>query len=173
MTASLTPADLWRGHFTISSVIETVVHVVGDGVQAASEWVLYGGDGDEMVSERTLRRWRDLTRSRLIGSALAWLGPFLGVTWSGRLEEADQLSALLDHLTPEIFLRFRARFGRAVLDKSPPHRPAPQSLSRRVPGRLALAPPHDPPSKLLPRGQWCNRTGRGPPARNQPTEENR
>lgn len=167
------PADLWRGHFTVSSVIETVVHVTGDGLLAASEWVLYGGDGDELVSERTLRRWRDSTRSRLIGSALAWLGPRLGVTWSGRLHEADQLSTLLDHLTPEILLRFRARFGRAVLDTSPSHRPAARTLARRVPGRLAVAPPHDPPSKLLPRGQWCNRTGRGPPVRNQPTEENR
>ena len=95
-TTSLTPADLWRGHFTVSSVIETVVHVTGDGLLAASEWVLYGGDGDELVSERTLRRWRDSTRSRLIGSALAWLGPRLGVTWSGRLHETDQLSTLLD-----------------------------------------------------------------------------
>jgi hypothetical protein len=166
------PADLWRGRFTVSSVIETVLHVVDDGLLAAQEWVLYGGDGDELVSERTLRRWRDLTRSRLIGSALAWLGPSLGLTWSGRLQEADQLSTLLEHLTPEILLSFRARFGRAVVDKSPARPPAPQTLTRRVPGRLAVAPPHNPPSKLLPRGQWSYRTGRGPPVRYQPKEEN-
>ena len=74
-TGSLVPGELWRGRFTVSSVIEAVVRVQRDGVEAANEWTLYAGTGEEVVSERTLRRWRELVRTRLGGSALSSLGP--------------------------------------------------------------------------------------------------
>ena len=33
-TTSLMPAELWRGRATVSSVLETVVHVLRDGIEA-------------------------------------------------------------------------------------------------------------------------------------------
>ncbi len=82
-TRSVMPADLWRGRFTVSSVLETVVHILRDGVGEAIEWTSCAGCGEELVSERTLRRWKKFTAARLIGSALAWLGPKLRFRWSG------------------------------------------------------------------------------------------
>ncbi|MCK4303165.1 MAG: hypothetical protein KAY24_02910 [Candidatus Eisenbacteria sp.] len=164
-TRSVMPADLWRGRFTVSSVLETVVHVLRDGVGEAIEWTSYAGCGEELVSERTLRRWKKLTATRLIGSALAWLGPKLRFRWSGKDTAADQLERLLDKLTDPIYIAFRAVTGYAVID-----RPTvtgelvrPRSSTRPVPGRLPEAPPPDPPSKLRPRGAWWPRTRRGPP----------
>ena len=81
-TASLFPAEVWRGRFTVSSVLEAVVQVHRDGIEAAGEWALYAGTGDEMVSDRTLRRWCEMVRTRLIGSAFSWLGPQLDLSWS-------------------------------------------------------------------------------------------
>ena len=53
----------------------------------------------------------------VVGSAWAWLGPRLGVSWSDRADAAEQLDDLLDHLTGRVLLAFRAATGRAVLDK--------------------------------------------------------
>jgi hypothetical protein len=164
-TASCPPAELWRGRSTVSSVIETVAHLESDGLAAAREWVMYGDRDDEPVSDRTLRRWRDLVRSRLIGSALAWLGPRLGITWSDARNTAGQLEILLDRLTPEVLVTFRAATGRSVLDTGAPRPRPPRSPSPPIPGHLAPAPPPDPPRVLLPRGARLRRTGRDPPRR--------
>lgn len=164
-TQSVMPADLWRGRFTVSSVLETVVHVLRDGLDEAIEWTSLAGSGEELVSERTLRRWRDLTRSRLIGSALSWLGSKLHFHWSEKKYPADQLERLLDNLTGPICLAFRAQAGHAVIDQpSAIHdAPRPRSGARPVPGRLAEAASPNPPSPLRPRGAWWPRTHRGPP----------
>ena len=124
-TASLTPSDLWRGRSTVSSVLETVVHVLRDGIEQAHEWTLFGGTGESVVSRRTLRRWTDLVRTRLIGSAWAWLGPRLGLSWSDQADEAEQLDGVLDHLAGSVLLGFRAVTGCAVLDK--PTAPVPRA----------------------------------------------
>ena len=39
-TRSLPPGELWRGRATVSSVLETVVRVLRDGVEMAYEWTL-------------------------------------------------------------------------------------------------------------------------------------
>jgi hypothetical protein len=153
-TVSLVPAQLWRGRCTISSVLETVVRVHRDGIEATSEWALYAGTGEEMVSERSLRRWRDLIRTRLFGSAFSWLGPKLGLAWSGKESAGDQLEALLDRLNDTILLGFRALTGRALLDKAPDSSLPTCSSAPRVPGRLVPDPPHTPPSSRRPRGSW-------------------
>jgi hypothetical protein len=164
-TASCQPAELWRGRSTVSSVIEAVSHLERDGLAAAREWLMYGSRDDEPVSDRTLRRWQDLVHSRLIGAALGWLGPRLGVTWSEARDPAEQLDNLLEHLTPEVLVAFRALTGHSVLDTAT-HRARPaRSSSRPVPGRLAPAPPPDPPSVVLPRGARLLRAGRDPPRR--------
>lgn len=163
-TASLMPSDLWRGRSTVGSVLETVVHVLRNGIEQAHEWTLFAGTGESVVSRRTLRRWSDLVSTRLIGSAWAWLGPRLGLSWSDQAETAEQLDRVLDHLSGPVLLGFRAVTGYAVLDK--PTAPAPRApcATRPVAGRLAPDPPHDPPSSLRPRGSWWPRhRRRGPP----------
>lgn len=165
-TASLTPADLWRGRTTLSSVVETVVHVLGDGINGAGEWTGYGTSDAQAVPERTLGRWRDLVFSRLIGSALTVLGPRIGFHWSGSGNQATQLELLLCLLSLPVLLAFRAETGHSVLDKPSPPAAGSRSATRPVAGRLAPAPPHDPPSSLRPRGLWSPRNRRGPPRRN-------
>jgi hypothetical protein len=163
-TASLMPSDLWRGRSTVGSVLETVVHVLRDGIEHAHGWTQFAGQGESVVSRRTLRRWTDLVRSRLVGSAWAWLGPRLGLTWSDQADAAGQLDRVLDHLARSVLLAFRAATGRAVLDK--PTKPSPRTpcTTRRVAGRLAPHPPHDRSSPLRPRGSWWSRhRRRGPP----------
>jgi hypothetical protein len=164
-TGSILPADLWRGRSTVGSVLQTVVHVLREGVGPALEWAAYAGTGEEPVSERSLRRWKTITQKRLIGSALSWLTPKLDWVWSDTQDQADQLEHLLDDLSGPLQLAFRGASGYAVLDRPNVHRDdrSPRSRARPLPGRLAEAPPQNPPSKLLPRGTWWPRTGRGPP----------
>ncbi len=169
-TGSLMPAEIWRGRFTVSSVIEAVVRVHRDGLEAACEWTLYAGTGEEVVSERSLRRWRDLVRTRLVGSAFSSLGPQLGLTWSDASDPALQLEALLEKLSVTTLLDFRALTGHAVLDKPSGIPSPPRSTARRVPGRLAPASPPTTPSSRRPRGAWLHHTSRGPP-RSDPEEE--
>jgi hypothetical protein len=165
-TASLVPAEVWRGRFTISSVIEAVVRVHRDGVEAAGEWAMLGGTGEEMVSDRTLRRWREVVRTRLIGSAFSWLGPQLGLSWSGHTPVATQLEKLLDQVTEPVLAGFRALTGRAVLDKPSANPPFPaRSTARRVSGRLAPAPPPITPSPIRRRGAWSRLRRRETPRR--------
>jgi hypothetical protein len=160
----LIPGSLWRGRSTLDSVLETVVRVLRDGIEQAHEWTLFAGTGEPVVSRRTLRRWTGLVRSRMIGSAWAWLGPRLGQSWSDQVDAAEQLDRVLDSLAGTLLLAFRAATGRAVLDK--PTAPSPQTpcITRRVAGRLAPHPPHDRSSSLRPRGSWWPRhRRRGPP----------
>lgn len=163
-TVSLLPSELWRGRSTVSSVLETVVRVLRDGVETAHEWTLYAGSGESVVSRRTLRRWTGLIETRLVGSALAWLGPRLGLCWFDRVDVAGQLRTVLDRLGGVLLLKFRAATGHAVLDKPlTPTKPSP-TTSRRVTGDQVLTPPHDSSSSLRPRGSWCRRhRGRSPP----------
>jgi hypothetical protein len=164
-TPSLMPAELWRGRSTLTSVVETVVHVFRDGVETAHEWTGFAGTGETVVSRRTLRRWRELVRTRLIGSALSLLGPRLGLHGSDSTPPADLLDALLDRLTSPMLLAFRAAIGRAALDRHSEPRvdAAARSAARRVAGRQAPTPPHDPPPARRPRGAWSPSNRRGPP----------
>jgi hypothetical protein len=162
-TVSLTPGSLWRGRSTLGSVLETVVHVLREGVEQAHEWTLFAGTGEPVVSRRTLRRWADLVRSRLVGSTWAWLGPRLGLSWSDRADAAEQVDRVLDHLAGPLLLAFRAATGRAVLDK--PITPSPRAPcpARRVAGRLTPHPPQDSSSSLRSRGSWLPRNRRRAP----------
>ena len=163
-TVSLTPAGLWRGRSTLGSVLETVARVCRDGIERAWEWTLYAGTGESVVSRRTLQRWTQWVDTRMVGSAWAWLGPWLGMSWSNRADAADQLDNVLDRLTDTGLLAFRAATGRAVLDKPTARPPQTPCTTRRVAGRLAPRPPQDSSSSLRPRGSWWPRhRRRGPP----------
>jgi len=160
-TASLVPAELWRGRFTISSVLETVVHVLGDGIAAACEWTAQASvDGAEIVSPRTLQRWRALVRQRVVGAALAWLLPATGASWSATHPEAPQLEAVMGRITGSLLATFRATFGRALLDR------AARSRTRREAARRTRAAPHDPSRPASPNPPPCRRT-RGDPLRGE------
>lgn len=170
-TVSLVPAEVWRGRFTISSVIEAVVRVHRDGVAAAGEWALYGGTGDEMVSERTLRRWREVVATRLVGSAFSWLGPRLDLSWSDHAPVATQLDRLLDRITGPVLADFRAVTGGAVLDRPCARPPAAAgSAARRIPGRPAPPAPPIAPLPTRRRGAWSRPPSREPP-RPDPEQE--
>jgi hypothetical protein len=167
-TASLPPAELWRGRFTLTSVLETAVHIFRDGVETAYDWTWQAGRDGSPVSQRTLRRWREAIRSRVIGAAWAWLGPRTGLSWSGTQPEAPQLEALIETLTPTLLLSFRSQFGRALVDPAivKSTSPSPRCPSRPIPGRRTRTSSHDPPCPRRPRGAWSSRrTRRSPPER--------
>src|SRR6266851_6794368 len=90
-TASLMPAELWRGQFTVTSVVETGVHILPDGVAAAYDWCWDAGPDGSPVSLPTLARWRTLIRQRLLCAALPALNPQLGWSSSDCLSEASRL----------------------------------------------------------------------------------
>jgi len=170
-TRSLLPAELWRGRFTVSSVLETTSRVLRDGVEAAYDWTWAAGRGEQVVSQRTLGRWREVVRKRLVGSALAWLGPHLGFAWSDVQDAATQLDTLLDPMTGTVLSAFRAAFGHAVLDKPKRASSPTRSIRRRIPGRLAPTSPHKTPSPIRPRGAWSRHRRRGPPSADPNQEE--
>lgn len=170
-TASLMPAVLWRGRFVVDSVVETVVHVLRDGTEAAYDWTWAGGTGEAVVSRRTLGRWCDLVRTRLIGSALVWLGPRLSIVWSSTADTASQLESFLDQLTEPVLVGFRAATGRAVLDKPTPKRDPSRSRARRILGRHDSISSPNPPSEWQRRGAWSRSRPRDPPAAVIPEDE--
>ena len=167
-TASLSPAELWRGRFTLTSVLETGVHIFRDGVEVTYDWTWQAGRDGSPVSRRTLRRWREAIRSRVIGAAWAWIAPQTGLSWSDTQPEAPQLEALLEKLTPAILLFFRSQFGRALIDPAIVNSRTPLSdcVARPIPGRPARTSSHDPPCPRRPRGTWSSSRSRtSPPGR--------
>jgi len=170
-TGSLVPAEVWRGRFTISSVIEAVVRVHRDGIEAACEWASYAGTGEDVVADSTLQRWRRQVDRRLVGSAWSHIGPKLGLPWSDSLNAASQLEALVEKLTGSLLLGFRALTGRSILDKAPLSRPPTRSSARRILEFRSSAPPPKTPSSRRPRGSWSRRTSRGPPPLDLKEEE--
>ena len=159
-TASLVPAELWRGRFTISSVLETVVHVLRDGIETACEWTGHAGHGEELVSPRTLQRWRALVRQRVVGAALALVLPATGASWSETRPEAPQLEVVMGSLTGSLLAAFRATFGCGLLD-------AARSRARREVARRARPVSHDPSRAASAQTTSCAPRVRGsPPERN-------
>ncbi len=161
-TQSLWPAEVWRGKATLTSVVEAVVHVAREGIEAAWEWSRAATDqGREITSRRTLRRWKAAVERRLIPSATSWLRE---VEWPGS-SPAEQLEQLLEELSADHLLSFRAATGRAMLDKTARHdeSPAADRATRPVPGRLDPSAPHETPRPRRPRGSWSARSARGSP----------
>ena len=147
-----------------------ISRVLRDGIEAADRWTWFAGSGEQVVSRRTLERWRALVRKRLVGSAFAWLGPRLHLSWSDTESPASHLETLLERVTGAVLVTFRATLSHAVLDK--PRRPVSRAHStrRRVPGRLAPTPPQNVPPPPRPRGARWRSRGRGPPPA-EPEEE--
>jgi len=144
-------------------VLETVARVHRDGIERAWEWTLFAGTGESVVSRRTLQRWTRWVGTRLVGSAWAWLGPRLGLSWSDQHDVADQLESVLDRLAGTLLLAFRAATSRALLDKPTMRSQQTPCTTRRVAGRLDPRPPQDSSSPLRPRGSWWPRHRRRAP----------
>lgn len=170
-TVSLMPGGLWRGRCAVDSVLKTVVRLFRDGLEAAYDWTWTVGRGEEMVSQRTLGRWRDIVERRLIGSAFAWLGPELSITWSSTGDPASQLESLLAQLMDPVLVRFRAATGRAVLDKAPAHRTPARTRARRLQAGHAPSSSPNPPSEWRRRGAWSRPRRRDPPAAGIPEDK--
>ena len=174
-TRSLQPAAVWRGRTTVHSVLEAARRARADSVDAALVWATdRDAEGEEPVSERTLRRWSGVLETRLLGDLAHWIAGRLGnptlATAPARLLEGAIGLAATD------LLAFRARFGRALIDSVTRPSSPPRSSSRRIPGHHVEAPPPDPPSSYRPRGRWsprAGREGRGPPVSDSTEEEPR
>ena len=141
-TGTLPHAELWRGRFTVSSVLETTGHVLADGVNEALEWTMYAGGGEQLVSERTLRRWVKRVETRL-----APLSHYLGLA-----APPEEPMRLLDRIEPEDLLCFRRLAGYGLLDKPATDPKTSHTTVRPRPSHLRPSPPPDPPSRYLPRG---------------------
>lgn len=172
-TRTLQPAALWRGRTTVSSVLEAGRRIRADGVDATLAWATdRNREGEEPVSERTLRRWNRMLETRLLGDPAHWIAGRLGAPTLAAAP-AQLLKGVVD-LTAADLLALRARFGRALIDSVRRSPCAPRSSSRRIPGRHTEASPPDPPSSYRPRGRWsprAGREGRGPPAQDPSEEE--
>lgn len=157
-TKSLFPAELWRGRATVTSTLETAFIAIKDGLDEAMQWAMAGGDGDELVSERTVRRWKKRTMDRVpIASAALNFPSVPGQPSAAKLEN------FLTHLHPHHLLALRRQWGFSILDipglQKPPH-----STSCPKPVFQNQRPAHNPPSEYLPRGtkSCLYRRGRPP-----------
>lgn len=156
-TKSLMPAELWRGRATVTSVLATVATAATGGVEHALEWAMQSGDGDETVSERTVRRWLRRVKDRVPVATAA-----LDFPLATDLSRAGKLASFLAHLHPRHLLRLRRQWGHSLLDLPSAPRP-PCTATRPKPGHQNPSSPHDPPSRYLPRGARCRARRRGRP----------
>jgi len=160
-TKTISPAELWRGHCTVTSVLETVSLAVGNGVGRAIQWAMENGDGEETASERTVRRWVKRVGNRLPVAAKA----LDLVSEATSALTASGFENFLTRLFPRHLLQLRRQWGYSLLDLVPPD---PIKLAHCVsypkPVFEHPRPPHDPPPKYLPRGtrSWLIHRGRSP-----------
>lgn len=151
------PAELWRGRATVTSVLTTVVHAVEGGIEAALEWAMQSGDGDETVSERTVRRWLKRADDRVPVAAATLVFPS-----AVGLSPAAKLDTFLTRLRPRHLLQLRRQWDYSLLDVPAPSQP-PHTATRPKPGCQHPSVPHNPPSKYLPRGTRSRLAHRGRP----------
>ncbi len=156
-TKSLHPAELWRGKATITSTLEVSSIAAKDGLDEALQWVILSGGGDEVISERTLRRWLKRTLDRVsIASAILSFFPLTNEPASEKLEN------FLTQLHCRDLLTLRRHWGFSFLDLPPPEKPT-NTIKCPKPGFHNPRPAQNPPSEILPRGTKCFPYRRGPP----------
>ena len=154
-TKSLFPAELWRGRSTVSSVLEVVSNAIDGGVEQALQWAMAAGDGDEPVSERSIRRWVKRSGDRVpVASAT------LNFPADGGQPAAEKFENFLTRLHPGHLLELRQRWGYSLLDVPGPQKP-PRSTTCPKPVFPDPLPPHEVPSEYLPRGTRLRRSRRG------------
>ena len=157
-TKSLFPAELWRGRATVSSVLESVSDAIDGGIESALQHAVDAADGDEPISERTLRRWikRATARVPVVASAMDF-------SLDDHQHPAAKLESFLRRLHLDHLLDLRRRWGFAILDTPWPEKSAHKTTSIK-PGFPDPRPPQSPPSAYLHRGARSRlaRRGRSP-----------
>lgn len=142
-TVALIPTVLWRGRGTVGFVVQAVTLVREVGLEAA--WERLRAAGPWSPARSTLGRWCRRARAGLAVAAAVLARPL-------ELSELAGGSLLLD---------LRRATGRGVLDRAIP--PPARCPARRIPGRLAPAPPPATGGPRLPRGARSRSRPRGPP----------
>ncbi len=156
-TKSLHPAELWSGKATITSTLEVSSIAAKNGIDVALQWVTMSGDGDEVISERTLRRWlkRTVDRVPIASAALKFSTPTCGST-------AEKLENFLLRLHCRDLLTLGSQWGFSLLDVPPLEKPTNTPMCPK-PVFQNPRPAQNPPSEILPRGTKSILHRRGPP----------
>lgn len=157
-TKSLHPADLWRGKATITSTLEVSSIAAQGGLEEAMQWVSLSADGDEAISERTVRRWlkRSIERISLATPGLnfsAWAHESVG----------EKFENFLTQLHSGDLLTLRRHWGLSLLDVRPFEKPT-NTVKIPKPVFQNPCPAQNPPSCYLPRGTKSSLHRRGPPS---------
>lgn len=156
-TISLFPAELWRGKTTITSALEFVSIALKEGVVSALQWAADCNDGDEVISERTLRRLVKRCSLRIsVASQILNFSKSTAKTLAGKLED------FLFQLHGQDLVSLRIQWGFSILD-IPRSVKAPDCSSSPLRGFDQPHPPQNPPSEILPRGTWSLPYRRGRP----------
>ncbi len=157
-TKSLHPAEIWRGKATITSTLEVSSIAAKDGLDEALQWVTMSGDGDEVISERTLRRClkRTVDRVSIASVALNFSTPTCG-------SAAEKLENFLTQLHRCDLLTLRRQWGFSLLDV-PPSEKHTNTAKCPKPGFQNPRPAQNLPSEILPRGTKSILHRRGPPS---------
>ncbi len=157
-TKSLHPAELWRGKAIVSSVLEASSIVLAGGLSEALQWATLKGNGEEPVSERTLRRWvkRISDHFPIAATALSLSLPTCGSV-------AEKFENFLTQLHRRDLLTLRCRWDFSLLDAPPPEKPTSTTKCPK-PVFQNPSPPQNAPSEYLPRGTKFFRHRRGPPS---------
>ncbi len=157
-TKSLHPAELWRGKATITSTLEVSSIAAKDGLDEALQWVTLAGDGDEVISERTLRRWLKRTVDQVPIASEA-----LNFSLPSREPPSEKLENFLAQLHRYDFLTLRRQWGFSFLDLPVPEK---RTTTAKCPKSVFQkpCPAPNPPSEYLPRGTKSFPSRRGPPS---------
>jgi len=156
-TKSLHPAELWRGKATITSTLEASSIAAKEGFEEALQWVILSGGGDEVISERTLRRWLKRAVAQIsIASAV------LNFSSEPKEPASEKLENFLTQLRYRDLLTLRRHWGFSLLDLSPSEKLT-NTIKCPKPGFHNPRPAQNPPSEILPRGTKSFPSRRGPP----------
>lgn len=156
-TISLFPAELWRGKTTITSALGVVSIALKEGLEGAMQWVCDCNGGEEVISERTLRRLIRRSGSRFSVAAKA-----LNFFQSTAKTFSEKFENFLTSLHRRDLVILRSQWGYSILD-IPRSIKAPDCSSYPQPGIGQPHPAQNPPSEILPRGTWSAPYRRGRP----------
>jgi len=156
-TISLFPAELWRGKTTITSALEIVSIALKEGVGSALQWAADCNGGDEVISERTLRRL--IKRS---GARFSIASKTLNFSKSTAKTLSEKFEKFLTQLHLGDLVTLRSQWGFSILD-IPVSVNTPDCSSYPRPGFGQPHAPQNPPSEILPRGTWSPPYRRGQP----------
>jgi len=143
---------------SIPSVLEASSIALKNGVSEALQWATSTGDGEEYISERTLRRWIKRT-----GDRVPFASTVLDFSPATKEPALEKLENFLTQLHRRDLLALRSQWGFSLLDVPPPEKP---TNTTKCPNPVFQnpRPAQNPPSEYLPRGTKSFPHRRGPPS---------